>query len=222
MATKMPFPSLSHQILPIFFFIIVILLQYHSIPCLATRTLRNNNGNNDGENPNTDFIIRKSCNTTLYPELCYSTFSNFSNQITETNPKRELACLALNMTLSEAQRASAMAKSISKGNVTKGKRQAYARKDCMEMLKDSIDELRMSVEEMERANPEDFNFRFRVNNVQTWVSAALTDEDTCMDGLKEGGGNRSENFKRVRDEVVKVAHLTSIALALINNYAASC
>jgi len=109
-----------------------------------------------------------------------------------------------------------------KGNntTTKGKRGAYAMKDCMELLKDAFDELKMSVEEMERASPEASDFRFRVNNVQTWVSAALTDDDTCMDGLEQGEKN-TEDYKRIRDEVVKVAHLTSVALALINNYAAT-
>lgn len=219
------FPSYyTHQILSILIFI--ILLQYYqSTSISASRTLLNINANEeDHQNSTTDTdFVKQSCNNTTYPDLCCSTLSNYTNLI-QNNPK-ELACAALNVTLSEAQVASRVIKAKSgraKGNntTTKGKRRAYAMKDCVEVLKDALDELKMSVEEMERASPEESDFRFRVNNVQTWVSAALTDDDTCMDGLEQGGKN-TEDYKRIRDEVVKVAHLTSVALALINNYAAT-
>lgn len=53
-----------------------------------------------------------------------------------------------------------------------------------------------------------------MGNVKTWVSAALTDEDTCMDGFEENVGKMKET---IRGYIVNVAELTSNALALISN-----
>ncbi|VVA93676.1 unnamed protein product [Arabis nemorensis] len=57
-----------------------------------------------------------------------------------------------------------------------------------------------------------------ISDVQTWVSTALTDDDTCMDGF---GRARTVVKDLVRQHVVKVARLTSNALALINMYAST-
>jgi pectinesterase inhibitor-like protein len=57
-----------------------------------------------------------------------------------------------------------------------------------------------------------------IDDVQTWVSAALTDESTCSDGF--AGNAMNGNLKTaVRGRIVNIAQLTSNALALINNYA---
>lgn len=63
-----------------------------------------------------------------------------------------------------------------------------------------------------------------VSNVQTWMSAALTDEETCTDGLKEADGG----VRRRRGVVVKVGsrvgvakEFTSNALALVNKLVAA-
>lgn len=81
-------------------------------------------------------------------------------------------------------------------------------------------ELEMSMKEMGRTRSRSSsNFDFIINDIQTWVSAALTDEDTCTDGFS--GNNMNGEVKViVRGLVLKVAHSTSVALALVNNYAA--
>jgi len=60
-----------------------------------------------------------------------------------------------------------------------------------------------------------------MSDVQTWVSAALTDESTCMDGFEESemSIDGTNTKSRVRGLVVQVAQLTSNALALINQLA---
>ena len=62
------------------------------------------------------------------------------------------------------------------------------------------------------------SFGFQMSNVQTWMSAALTDEDTCTDGFEDvaNGSLKSD----VCDRVTKVHKITSNALALVNSYVA--
>ncbi|BAT91348.1 hypothetical protein VIGAN_06266900 [Vigna angularis var. angularis] len=103
-------------------------------------------------------------------------------------------------------------------------REVAAMKDCVEVLSDSVDELRRSIDGMIHLRTS--NFEMTMSDVQTWVSAALTDENTCTDGFQESptaaaaatiGGTNTKT--RVRGLVVQVAQLTSNALALINQLA---
>lgn len=52
-----------------------------------------------------------------------------------------------------------------------------------------------------------------MGNAQTWVSAALTNEDTCLDGFKEVDGEVKSDVKK---RISKVARVTSNALCFIN------
>ncbi|KAG2711095.1 hypothetical protein I3843_04G055300 [Carya illinoinensis] len=159
-------------------------------------------------------FIRTSCKSTIYPSLCFSSLSAHANSI-QTSPQL-LASTALNVTLSSAQSTSSLMVRLSK---TRGMspRVAVAMTDCVEELSDSVDELRQSIAEM--GNLKGSNFKLMINDIQTWVSAALTDESTCTDGF-QGNSMNGKVKTTVRGKIVKVAQLTSNALALINRYAA--
>ncbi|TYJ97078.1 21 kDa protein-like [Cucumis melo var. makuwa] len=62
------------------------------------------------------------------------------------------------------------------------------------------------------------NFDLAMSNVQTWVSAALTDETTCSEGFK-GKTVKGGVKAAVRSRIVNIAQLTSNALSLINRIA---
>lgn len=62
------------------------------------------------------------------------------------------------------------------------------------------------------------DFLFNMNSIETWVSAALTDDDTCTDGFSAKSMN-GELKNVVRKQVLNIAHLASIALSFVNNYA---
>ena len=55
-------------------------------------------------------------------------------------------------------------------------------KDCVEELSDSVYELKKSIREMK--NVKGSKFQLMISDIQTWVSAALTDETTCTDGFQ--------------------------------------
>ncbi|KAI3407768.1 PMEI domain-containing protein [Psidium guajava] len=162
---------------------------------------------------NTEFI-RTSCSKTTYPRLCYTSLSSHATLV-QTSPKL-LASASLNVTLDKARSISTMMVRLSRARGMKP-REVGAMRDCVEELSSSVDELRRSIDEMgEIKRPS--NFGLIMNDVQTWVSAALTDETTCSDGF--AGSMMNGNTKTVvRNEIVTIAHLTSNALALINHYA---
>ncbi|KAK9276385.1 hypothetical protein L1049_005918 [Liquidambar formosana] len=164
----------------------------------------------------TDFI-KASCRATRYPALCVQCLSGYASAIRQS--QRQLAQTALSVSLSRARSATVF---VSKMTKVKGiKHREYAAvKDCIENMGDSVDRLSRSVRElghMGRTVGQDF--MWHMSNVQTWVSAALTDESTCVDGFsgRAMDGNVKAAIKR---RVVNVAQVTSNALALVNRFAA--
>ncbi len=82
-----------------------------------------------------------------------------------------------------------------------------------------MDEIRGSLKQMRQlgaAGAGGVSFRFQMSNVQTWMSAALTDEDTCTDGFEDVADGPLKTD--VCDRVGKVHKFTSNALALVNSY----
>jgi pectinesterase inhibitor-like protein len=58
--------------------------------------------------------------------------------------------------------------------------------------------------------------RWSISNAQTWLSAAMTNEATCADGIGVVGAAMSPAAREVVIGVVSAKERTSIALALVN------
>ncbi|KAF8109974.1 hypothetical protein N665_0089s0092 [Sinapis alba] len=167
-------------------------------------------------------FIRTSCNTTLYPDLCVSSLSNFSSSI-HSNPTL-LARAAISVTLSKSLELGSYLANVT-ADLLKSQEENVAPHhptaaavfhDCFENLKDAVDEMRGSMKQMRDlvSTGSLESFKFQMSNVQTWLSAALTDEETCTDGFKDvqDEPRKDEVCARVDD----VKKLTSNALALVN------
>ncbi|KAH6761225.1 Plant invertase/pectin methylesterase inhibitor superfamily protein [Perilla frutescens var. frutescens] len=192
----------SHFLKPLASLLIILSLIYSGF---AARDM--------GRSTSTEFI-KTSCSATTYPTLCYSSLSSHASAIKQ-NPKL-LASAALTVSLKTAVSTSAdMVKLSHTAGMTP--REVSTMQDCVVELSDTVDQLRNSMAEMKQLKGGS-NFALLINDVQTWVSAALTDEDTCMDGF-DGKFMNGGVKTAVRGNIVNVAHLTSNALALINNYA---
>ncbi|KAJ1439961.1 Pectinesterase inhibitor domain [Sesbania bispinosa] len=149
-------------------------------------------------------LVRSSCVHARYPRLCLRTLSNYAGP---ANSTLDVARAALRVSLAHARRASKYLRA-SKGGASSSslsKRQRAALSDCVEQVSDSVEELRKSLEELQHLRPE--TFRWQMSNAMTWVSAALTDGDTCLDG------NVRPDVKR---RVTDLARVTSNALYMIN------
>ncbi|XP_023644028.1 pectinesterase inhibitor 10 [Capsella rubella] len=164
---------------------------------------------------NLDYI-KTSCNLTIYKTLCYTSLSPYASKII-SNPQK-LSVTALNLTLSSAKSASTFIKNISHGGGLTGL-EAVAVADCVEEIGNSVISLQDSMRELDSVNHTDIaKFQMVMSDVETWVSAALTNDETCMDGFSR---IKSVVKDLVRQHVVQVARLTSNALALINMYAST-
>ncbi|CAA0842291.1 Plant invertase/pectin methylesterase inhibitor superfamily protein [Striga hermonthica] len=162
-------------------------------------------------------FIKAECRATRYPALCVQCLSNYSATIQQS--QRQLARAALSVSLAWARSAAAFVSRLARIEGMRPTEHA-AVKDCVENMGDTVAQLCRSVKELgSMGRGPGQEFEWCVSNVQTWVSAALTDEDTCLDGVSGSGLDGSVKGK-IRRRVVGCARVTSNALALVNRFAA--
>ncbi|KAG6486368.1 pectinesterase inhibitor 9-like [Zingiber officinale] len=163
----------------------------------------------------TDFV-RSSCGATRYRDLCFRCLAPYAAAV-RRDPRR-LARAAMSVSADRARSASAFVSQAVARAKWNGPRDAGAVRDCLENMADSVDRLRQSAKELDRVGRSGdraaSDFAMHMGNVRAWCSAALTDENTCLDSLSD----RCSSSVRaaVRPKVVEVAQVTSNALALVN------
>ncbi|CAN6486419.1 unnamed protein product [Victoria cruziana] len=157
----------------------------------------------------TDYI-RAACKVTLYPRLCYKSLQVFSSNINRS--QHQLSHVSFAVSLFHVNRTLGTISST-QANTMKG-RERDAIKVCMETLDDSVYQIKNSMRELRIILRGDV--MFHVGNIQTWMSAALTDEDTCSDAF-DGVSDRLK--LPIRRMMMKLERLTSNSLAIFNNYA---
>ncbi|EER91394.1 hypothetical protein BDA96_01G211700 [Sorghum bicolor] len=170
-------------------------------------------------------FIASWCAGTDYPALCNATLAPYAAEVGASPARLSLA--ALTVTLGGARKATAAMKAMAAGASRSSPVAAEAAEDCVGMLEDAVGLLRQSVEAMERIGKEEEepsgssgqqggsgssrSVRFQVNSVQTWASAAMTNDDMCVEG-----GQAAVVREAVRGNVAGAMHLTANALAIVN------
>ncbi|XP_059634682.1 pectinesterase inhibitor 3-like [Cornus florida] len=149
-------------------------------------------------------LVRSSCVHASYPDICLKTLSSY---VGPAKTPRDLAQAAVKVSISRTKKVSGFLATLRSGS----KREKSALKDCVDQIADSVDELSMTLTELKELRGA--AFRWHMSNAETWVSAALTNEDTCLDGFRDIDGKvRSD----VKHKVTNVARVTSNALYLIS------
>ncbi|KAL5786536.1 hypothetical protein ACOSQ2_008928 [Xanthoceras sorbifolium] len=152
-------------------------------------------------------LVHSSCAHANYPSICLRTLSSYKGA---ARTPRDLAQAAVKVSLSRASKVSQYLTQIS-SSVNKGKRERMALSDCVEQVSDSVEELKKTLSELNHLRGE--TFRWQMSNAETWVSAALTNEDTCLDGFEGVDGKAKRDVKK---KITNVARVTSNALYMIN------
>ncbi|XP_050252838.1 21 kDa protein-like [Quercus robur] len=161
-------------------------------------------------------FIKSSCSSTTYPAVCVKTLSAYASAIQQS--PRQLAHTALSVSLSKCQSTKTFVSKMTKMKGLKS-REYEAVKDCLEEMGDTVDRLSKSIHELKHiGQAKGQDFLWHMSNVETWVSAALTDENTCLDGFS-GKALDGKVKASIKAQVVNVAQVTSNALALVNSYA---
>ncbi|KAL7136905.1 hypothetical protein ABFS83_10G061000 [Erythranthe nasuta] len=150
-------------------------------------------------------LVRRSCVHASFPEICLRTLSSYGGA---ASTPRELALAAVRVSLADVRRAADFLAQL-KGD---GRREQGALSDCVEQMGDSVEELSKTLTALQHLR-RGGDFQWQMSNAETWVSAALTYEDTCLDGFKEINGEVRADVHR---KITNAARVTSNALYFIN------
>ena len=175
----------------------------------VTVTVKNKNGGGSGgggEVSTSTKAVSAICAPTDYKSTCEQTLAGANS----TNPK-ELVKVAFEATVKDLQGAiqnSTLYKEADHDQLTKG-----ALEVCEEVLNDSVDELRRSfdkIAEFEISELGDY-----VEDLKTWMSAAITYQDTCIDAFENTTGDTGEKMKNV---LRSSGEMLSNGLAMITDF----
>ncbi|MCL7029064.1 hypothetical protein MKW94_000879 [Papaver nudicaule] len=162
--------------------------------------------------------ISKTCSKTRYPDLCVNSLLDFPGSLSAG--ERDLVHITVNMTLSHVGNALSGASEIINLDMNKRIRSAYD--DCLELLDDSVEQLSRSLYHVSPvsatastlAEEDEQPAAASSEDVMTWLSAALTNHDTCTEGLEDVNGNVKDLMsEHLRD----LGELVSNSLAIFSD-----
>lgn len=161
-------------------------------------------------------FIQTSCKVTLYPKLCVTSLSSYAGHL---RPKQsDLVNAATIISLFNARNVSVWAAGLGTRGAGMSEREKEALEDCLENFGDAIDQIDESLAELKHLRRN--TFKIQMSNVETWMSAALTNENTCLDGFQDLNATGRVTVM-VTGRVQYVCELISNALALVNRFAAT-
>ncbi|GLJ13595.1 hypothetical protein SUGI_0216050 [Cryptomeria japonica] len=166
---------------------------------------------------NADGFVKSSCKITPFPDVCVASLSSYAARLEADKSQSELVMDAFKVSLSNAQPMTAWAVTLYRRTPGLNKRERAALNDCVKDFGDTSDQISQSVAELKHLKPS--TFKFQMSNVQTWMSAALRDEDRCLEGFQVARDGRVK--KLVQGRVQGVSKLISNALALVNALAST-
>lgn len=150
-------------------------------------------------------VIKAVCNVTHYPDSCFSSITSLSPQKL-TDPEA-IFKLSLRVSIAELYNF--------KNTVISNSNQGAAFSDCQSQIEDAVSRLNGSVVAMEVGQRGGKVLtETKISDLQTWISAAMTDQETCLDGLEETG---STALDEVKTKMKKSQEYTSNCLAILAN-----
>uniref|UniRef100_A0A0D6QUJ1 Pectinesterase n=1 Tax=Araucaria cunninghamii TaxID=56994 RepID=A0A0D6QUJ1_ARACU len=153
--------------------------------------------------------VKDACSTTLYPEFCASTIGNFPG-LSHRPGKMEILNAAVKLGIQAVKLGSVHARSLYRPGLTF--RQKTALHDCVELFDDTLDELYDTLSDIH-------NMTFmavprHAADLETLLSGAITNQDTCFEGFTLCKGHLKQDLK---GGLRNVTHLVSNSLAMVRN-----
>ncbi|CAN4088134.1 unnamed protein product [Withania somnifera] len=152
------------------------------------------------------------CAVTQHPESCFNSISSLNITTVPKSDPEQFLNLSLQATVNELTNASYLPKTlISKVN---DQGTVSALKDCISLFDDALSQLNESAALLKVGPGESALVELKEKNMQTWISAAMTDQDTCLEGLDEMG---SPLLGEVKARVQNAKEYMSNTLAILSN-----
>lgn len=173
----------------------------------------NKNTDKDTVAPSFSNSIKAICNLTQYPDSCVTSISSIKGANTTTDPE-QLFKLSLQVASDALSALASFPDSIS--IPTKDARLKRAISDCTDMFQEAIDRVQESISSV---TPTDADEKMltapKINDIRTWLSAAMTNQESCLDGFE--GTTEEEKLKQKFGSAMKnSSEFISNSLAIVS------
>lgn len=162
--------------------------------------------------------INKACTTALYPSLCFTVLASVPSPENVTTFHHFLEKM-INQTVKDVASTQQNITDVSTRRVL-NMQETNALKDCLEMFEQTLYELREAIEDLHAFPSFTGYFHVSYGNLKTLISAAMTNQNTCIDGFSELEEVDSEYQKGLKGHLQRMltpaTRLMSNCLAVIN------
>ena len=145
-------------------------------------------------------LVKLVCSRTRFPDRCVSSLDSYRGYATAT--LENLMSLAVKKSMERAQHAHEFAMSLNKTVMSQRERAAW--QDCVHLFQDTMDHLNicLSSESVKK-------------DIPTWLSAALTNQETCLNGFRDFNLTTSSNIKSMMwSRALNVSEFVSNSLSM--------
>ena len=151
-------------------------------------------------------VAHSTCQGTLYPELCVSTLSSFPDLATKSLP--QIISATVNQTLSKVRVSSSNCSSIRKKLKNLDPLQKRALDDCLELFDDTMAQLKTTISDLSSKKLDSKHH----NDLQSLLSAAMTNQYTCLDGF---ANSKADVREEIKGNLYNISQLVSNSLAIL-------
>ncbi|KAL8143029.1 hypothetical protein V2J09_016061 [Rumex salicifolius] len=160
------------------------------------------------------------CQGTLYPSLCVSTLRTIPDL--HKKSLSEAISATIGVTVKEVEESASNCSGLghahggrsSRSYSAFGQTQQRAIADCLELLDDSADELESALSDVGQKNS-----AAKYDDIRTLLSAAMTNQYTCLEGFSGGGANKTLRDKILKPQLMRISRHVSNALAMLKKAA---
>jgi len=151
-------------------------------------------------------VANSTCEGTLYPDLCVSTLTSFPDLTSKTIP--QMICSVVNHTIYEVTLSSSNCSGLRKKLPRLNNLERRALDDCLTLFDETVEELKTTVADLSQTTIGSK----RHHDSQTFLSGAMTNLYTCLDGFAYSKGHVRE---KIEEGLLEISHLVSNSLAML-------
>ncbi|XP_049399301.1 pectinesterase-like [Solanum stenotomum] len=186
-----------------------ILLVACVVGAAVTFTKKNDDStSNGGEISSSSKSVQAMCQPTQYKEACEKSLGSAKN----TSDPKELIKTAFDNTMTEIS--NSIKNSAPFKEAANDPRTKNALKVCDEVLDRSIEEIKRSFSQID-SNDLNKLIKEYIYDVRSWLSSAVTFEETCIDAFVNTTGDTGEKMKSI---LKTASELSSVALDIVSSF----
>ncbi|GAU21111.1 hypothetical protein TSUD_10280 [Trifolium subterraneum] len=196
----------------------VTLIIASALSATLVTVIRSRASSNDQNSPNhrakPTQAISRTCSKTRFPTLCINSLLDFPGSTAAS--EQQLVHISFNMTHRHISKALFASSGLSYAVANSKVRAAY--EDCLELMDESMDSIRMSMDSLSTmsstlSRDDEPSSVAGSEDVMTWLSAALTNQDTCLEGFEDISGTVKDQMV---DNLKDLSELVSNSLAIFS------